>query len=64
MTSVTHESEGIKHVDNTEELQLVKKLQRLSRVSWSPTLRANSEALSVRANELQRASLHKKSGKE
>ena len=49
--------------DPRSELKLIRKLHRLSRVSWSPTLRANAEALKARETELRRSTASKKKGK-
>lgn len=46
--------------DMRSELKLIRKLHRLSRVSWSPTLRANAEALKRRETELQRTTAGKR----
>ncbi len=45
------------------QLKLVRKLQRLSGISWSPTLRANAEALKERAGQLERAAATRRPGK-
>lgn len=37
------------------ELKLVEKLVRLSKISWSPTLRANAEKIVALQRELQAA---------
>ena len=51
-------------IDNVEvELKLVKRLIRLSKVCWSPTLQANAEVIESLGRELQAVSASRRKAK-
>ena len=55
------QSSGIDHVE--VELKLIKRLIRLSKVCWSPTLRANTEVIESLERELQAVSASRRKTK-
>ena len=62
--TMSQEPKALQEPDLQTQLKLVRKLHRLSGISWSPTLRANAEALKERAGQLELAAsakLRKKS---
>ena len=48
---------SVRDIDIRSELQLVKKLSHLSKISWSPTLRANSRLFAMRERQLRASEL-------
>jgi hypothetical protein len=50
----TYVDDGSRTVGLRSELRLLKTLERLSKISWSPTLRANAPAINARKLRLER----------
>jgi hypothetical protein len=54
-TPRTQQYEGERFVDLQADLKLLRTLQKLSRTSWSPTLRANAADITSAAQQLAAA---------